>query len=140
MFKNLFDRKFISTFVVVLIFNLLFVLFAVSYGYSGEFTINPEAVSGLFGNVFSGIWSLLTFLVVIFAIFAVLWIGYILWKNSSKVPLFIYIGMLVALAIFVFPTIHFEALSFNFVPVLIFLVASAIETIIIKRAFNRTSR
>ena len=138
MFKNVFDRNFFITLVVVTIFNLFLILLAVSYGYSGEISINPAAVSGMFGDVFGSLWSLAIFVVVVFIIFAVLWIGSILWKNSNKVPLLVYIAMLIALALLAGQNVDFEALNFGFVPVLAFLFASAIEAAIIKLAITRS--
>lgn len=141
MFKNLFDRKFGITVVVLAIFNLLLVTFVysigVSTGFAGEFSWSAKSFTDAIGSLFGSITSLMILIGTIALIGFGLWITHWLSKKQKRVWLIIWAITIFVLGLILSPAFHITDFSFGFGPVLVLIVFTAIEALVTKLVVNR---
>lgn len=136
MFKNLFNRQFVVTFVVALIINLLIITFVFSSGvytgFNGAFGWDAKSFGDTVGSIFGSFTSFVLLIGTLALIGAVLWFTHWLARREKKIWVVLWFVVAAIAVAFVAPSIHIKNFDFAFVFILVLIVVSAIQVGVFK--------
>lgn len=137
MFKNLFDRKFVIAFVVMLLMNLLIITFVFSSGvytgFEGTFGWDVKSFGDTIASLFGSVTSFVLLIGTLALIGGALWFTYWLANRTKKLWIVLWVIAVALAAALIGPTVRFEDFDFAFVLILVLVVVSAAQTWIIRQ-------